>query len=358
MQTVRNMATTLTARRTSAAGLAAFYAVVLIVFSVLSPRFRTGQNYQNLLIGFSHIGILAIGMSFPIILAGIDLSIGSIIGVVGMTVFDLSLISRAPGIVAIVAALVVGAALGGLNGLLIVRLRISPFIVTLAAMATWRGTTYAISGRQLHRDLSVAPITDKLLLWIDGSFGPIPRAFVYMVLLGLVAYWVLQHTKFGRDIYSVGGNERAAYLAGINVARVKITAYAISGLCAGIAALILTSRLSTSPEDLGTGFELSAIAAAVVGGVSLLGGVGGTLGPIIGAFLIGTVYIGMQLENVTTYAQQVVAGVILIGAVGFDRYRQVRKRHEMVKQRAQRRPAGVVPRTTTDALHPASGLTS
>ena len=352
------MATTLLARRTSAAGLAAFYAVVLIVFSVLSPRFRTEQNAQNLLIGYSHIGILAIGMSFPIILAGIDLSIGSIIGVVGMTVFDLSLITRAPGIVAILAALVTGAALGGLNGLLIVRLRISPFIVTLAAMATWRGTTYAISGRQLHRDLSVAPITDKLLLWIDGSFGPIPRAFVYMVLLGFAAYFVLQHTKFGRDVYSVGGNERAAYLAGINVTRVKIMAYAISGLCAGIAALILTSRLSTSPEDLGTGFELYAIAAAVVGGVSLLGGVGGTLGPIIGAFLTGTVYIGMQLENVTTYAQQVVAGVILIAAVGFDRYRQVRKRHEMLKQRAQQRPAGAAPQPAPDELHPASGLTS
>jgi len=164
-----------------------------------------------------------------------------------MTVFDLSLITRAPGIVAIVAALVAGAALGGLNGLLIVRLRVSPFIVTLAAMATWRGTTYAISGRQLHRDLSVAPITDKLLLWIDKSFGPIPRAFVYMLLLGLAAYWVLQHTEFGHDIYSVGGNERVAYPAGIDVARVKITAYAISGLCAEIAALILTSRLSTSP---------------------------------------------------------------------------------------------------------------
>lgn len=356
LRSVRHLLTTLTARRSSAAGLAVFYAAVLIVFSLLSPRFRTEQNYQNLLIGFSHIAILAIGMSFPIILAGIDLSVGSIIGIVGMTVFDLSLISRAPGIVAIVVALVVATALGALNGLLIVRLRLSPFIVTLAAMATWRGTTYAISGRQLHRDLSVAPITDKLLLWIDGSFGPIPRAFVYMLILGFAAYWLLQHTKLGRDIYSVGGNERAAYLAGIKVARIKILAYAISGFCAGVAALILTSRLSTSPEDLGTGVELSAIAAAVVGGVSLLGGIGGTLGPVLGAFLIGTVYIGMQLENVTTYAQPVVAGGILIGAVGYDRYRQVRKRREFVRQRVTRRHEGVRP--TSEGLRPASGLTS
>ncbi|HEY8729643.1 MAG TPA: ABC transporter permease [Acidothermaceae bacterium] len=344
----RQSVQSLKARRSSAAGLALFYAVVLIIFSVLSPRFRTEDNYKNLLIGYSHIGILAIGMSFPILLAGIDLSVGSIIGVVGMTVFDLSLISHVSGIVAILAALILGAALGALNGFLVVKLNLSPFIVTLAAMATWRGTTYAISGRQLYRDLSVAPITDKLLLWIDGSFGPIPRAFVYMVLIGLAAYWLLAHTKLGRDIYSVGGNERAAYLAGINVTRIKILAYAISGLCAGVVALILSSRLSTSPEDLGTGIELSAIAAAVVGGVSLLGGVGGTLGPVLGAFLIGTVYIGMQLENVTTYAQPVVAGVILVGAVGYDRYRQVRERRDLVRERVRRRPAGETIRTTPD----------
>jgi ribose/xylose/arabinose/galactoside ABC-type transport system permease subunit len=335
----------LKARRSSAAGLALFYALVLIIFSVLSPRFRTEDNYKNLLIGYSHIGILAIGMSFPILLAGIDLSVGSIIGVVGMTVFDLSLISHVSGIVAIVAALILGAALGALNGFLVVKLNLSPFIVTLAAMATWRGTTYAISGRQLYRDLSVAPITDKLLLWIDGSFGPIPRASVYMVVIGLAAYWLLAHTKLGRDIYAVGGNERAAYLAGINVTRIKILAYAISGLCSGVVALILSSRLSTSPEDLGTGIELSAIAAAVVGGVSLLGGVGGTLGPVLGAFLIGTVYVGMQLENVTTYAQPVVAGVILVGAVGYDRLRQVRERRELVRERVRRRPASETIRT-------------
>lgn len=341
----RQSVQSLKARRSSAAGLALFYALVLIIFSVLSQRFRTEDNYKNLLIGFSHIGILAIGMSFPILLAGIDLSVGSIIGVVGMTVFDLSLISHVSGIVAILAALILGAALGALNGFLVVKLNLSPFIVTLAAMATWRGTTYAISGRQLYRDLSVAPITDKLLLWIDGSFGPIPRAFVYMVVIGLAAYWVLAHTKLGRDFYSVGGNERAAYLAGINVTRIKILAYAISGFCAGVVALILSSRLSTSPEDLGTGIELSAIAAAVVGGVSLLGGVGGTLGPILGAFLIGTAYIGMQLENVTTYAQPVVGGVILVGAVGYDRYRQVREQRDLVRERVRRRPAGETIRT-------------
>lgn len=321
----------------STVGLALFYLLVLIVFSVLSPDFRTEENFQNLLIGFSHVGILAIGMAFPIILAGIDLSVGSIVGVVGMVVFDLSVLSGTPGILVIPIALVAGTLVGALNGFVIVRFRLSPFIVTLAAMAAWRGMTYAISGRNSGGG-SVRSITDNTLINLDGYYGQIPRSFVYMVVLGVAAWWLMTRTKLGRDLYSVGGNERAAFLAGINIARTKVIAYALSGFGSGVVALILTSRLSTSPEDLGTGIELSAIAAAVVGGVSLTGGVGGALGPILGAFLIGTVYIGMQLENVTTYAQPVVAGAILIGAVGYDRFGQLRRAKTARRERERLRP--------------------
>jgi ribose/xylose/arabinose/galactoside ABC-type transport system permease subunit len=324
--------------RSSTAGLALFYLLVLIIFSVVSSKFRTEDNLQNLLIGFSHIGILAIGMSFPIIMAGIDLSIGSILGMVGMIVFDLSVISGLPGPLILVVALASGTLLGAFNGFLIVRFRLSPFIVTLAAMAAWRGVTYWISGRQLYPELAVRPIDDPLLNNIDSFVGPIPLAFIYLIVIGVAAYLFMQKTKLGRDIYSVGGNERAAYLAGINIVRAHIVAYAISGFCAAVAALILTSRLLTSPEDLGSGIELSAIAAAVVGGVSLQGGVGGSLGPILGAFLIGTVYIGMQLEDVTTYAQPVVAGVILIGAVAYDRWRQVRQSRKNLAERTAEVP--------------------
>jgi ribose/xylose/arabinose/galactoside ABC-type transport system permease subunit len=327
--------------RSSTAGLATLYALVLIVFSVLSPTFRTMDNLENLLIGFSYIGILAIGMSLPLIMAGIDLSVGSIVGFVGMTVFDLSILVGLPGIVVLVVALVLGAALGALNGFLIARFRLSPFIVTLAAMAVWRGATYAISGRQLNPELTVRPITDPFLIGIDASYrsvygsayGALPATFIYLIATGVCTWWLLARTKLGRDLYSVGGNERAAFLAGINVFRAKIVAYTLSGLSGAVVALILTSRLTTSPEDLGSGIELSAIAAAVVGGVSLSGGVGGTLGPVIGAFLIGTVYIGMQLQNVTTYAQPVVAGIILIGAVAYDRYRQSREKRDAARSR-------------------------
>ena len=313
-------------------GLVGFYLVIVIIFSVLSPVFRTPGNINNLLTGFSHIGILAIGQTFPILLGGIDLSVGAILGLVGMATFDLMLIFGLPGYVAIPIGLLVGLLAGLINGLLIVRLKLNPFIVSLATMASFRGLTYAISGRQLFPNLTVLAIQDSTYLAIDGTFGFIPRALVYLLILAVVTYFLLHNTKLGMNLYAVGGNENAARLAGVNVDRAKIVAYLISGLCAAIAALILTSRMTTSPEGLGLGFELSAIAAAVIGGVNLQGGSGSTLGPVLGAFLIGTVYTGMNLLGVTQYAQPVVAGVILIGAVGYDQFVKARRKKDLQEQ--------------------------
>lgn len=323
-------------------GMIGLYLVILIIFSVLSPVFRTSGNLNNLLVGFSHIGILAIGQTFPILLGGIDLSVGAIIGLVGMTTFDLMLIYGLPGYVAIPIGLMVGVLAGLINGLLIVRLKLNPFIASLATMASFRGLTYAISGRQLFPNLTVLAIQDRTYLAIDGSFlGLIPNALIYLILLALITYFLLQKTKFGMDLYAVGGNENAARLAGININRIKIFAYMISGLCAGIAALLLTSRMTTSPEGLGIGFELSAIAAAVIGGVNMQGGSGSTLGPVLGAYLIGTIYVGMTLLGVTQYAQPVVAGLILIGAVGYDQFVKTRRRQELLVSQSQSSKEGL-----------------
>jgi ribose/xylose/arabinose/galactoside ABC-type transport system permease subunit len=313
-------------------GLVGFYLVIVILFSVLSPVFRTAGNFSNLLIGFSHIGILAVGQTFPILLGGIDLSVGAILGLVGMTTFDLMLIFGLPGYIAIPIGLVVGLLAGLINGLLIVRLKLNPFIASLATMASFRGLVYAISGRQLFPGLTVMAIKDPMYLAIDGSLGHVPYALIYLIIIALITYFILHNTKLGVDLYAVGGNESAARLAGVNVDRVKIAAYLISGLCSAIAALILTSRMTTSPEGLGIGFELSAIAAAVIGGVNMQGGSGNTLGPVLGAFLIGTIYTGMNLLGVTQYAQPVVAGVILIGAVGYDQFMKERRRKELQAQ--------------------------
>lgn len=318
--------------RNSTLALAGFSLTVVVVFSVLSPVFRSTENLLNILTDYSHIAVLAVGMTFPILLRGIDLSVGATMGLCGMVAFDLLLMFDLHGAVVIVVVLVVGALAGGLNGLLVVRLRLNPFVATLATLAAYRGLTYAISGRQLSRDLSTASIYDATYLGIDGSLGPIPLAFVYLIVIAVLAHVLLAHTRLGRDMYAVGGNERAAHLAGIAVRRVTALAYVFSGVAAAVAALVITSRLGTSPEDLGTGAELSAIAAAVIGGASLAGGVGGPAGPVLGAFLIGTIYVGMTLQGVDRYLQPVVAGLILIGAIAYDRFTKVREERRLARR--------------------------
>jgi ribose/xylose/arabinose/galactoside ABC-type transport system permease subunit len=319
--------------RSANLGLLWFYLVIIVVFSLLSPPFRTLGNLQNLLSGFSHIGIMAVGMAFPLLLGGIDLSVGAIMGLVGMVMLDSIMLLGVPGWAAVPIGLAVGGLAGLINAVLIVRLGLQPFIATLATMVAYRGITYTISGRQLVPELSVLAITDPFYTSIDGAIGPLPLAFLYLVVIAALTYLLLRYTRFGMDVYAVGGNETAARLAGIHVNRVKVAAYTISGACTAVAALILTSRLTTSTEDLGFTFEMSAIAAAIIGGVSLRGGVGSTLGPALGAFLIGTIYIGLTLVGVTTYAQPVMVGVVLIGAVGYDRLMESRRARALLERR-------------------------
>jgi ribose/xylose/arabinose/galactoside ABC-type transport system permease subunit len=269
-----------------------------------------------------------------LLLGGIDLSVGAIMGLVGMVMLDIIMLLGVPGWAAVPIGLAVGALAGLINAALIVRLGLQPFIATLATMVAYRGITYTISGRQLVPELSVLAITDPFYTSIDGAIGPLPLAFVYLVMIAALTYLLLRYTRFGMDVYAVGGNETAARLAGINVNRVKVAAYTISGVCTAVATLILTSRLTTSTEDLGFTFEMSAIAAAIIGGVSLRGGVGSTIGPALGAFLIGTIYIGLTLVGVTTYAQPVVVGVVLIGAVGYDRFTASRRVRALLERRA------------------------
>ena len=214
----------------------------------------------------------------------------------------------------------------------------SPFIVTLAAMAAWRGTTYAISGRDSGGD-SVQAISNNLLISLDGYYGQVPRAFVYLVVLAVAAWWVMARTKFGRDLYSVGGNERAAFLAGINVAahqdhRVRHLGAVLRRRGADPHARGCPRRRRTSVRASScrpSPRPWSAESASPAGSA-------GRSARCIGAFLIGTIYIGMQLENVTTYAQPVVAGVILIGAVGYDRFRRVRDEKKAGLERERLRP--------------------
>lgn len=320
-----------------------FFALTACVFGLFAPRFATASNMENLMSGFSFVAILAIGQTFPILVRGIDLSIGAIVGLVGMVVFDLSLMFHMPGYVVLPVALLVGGLAGALNGALIVFLRLQPFIATLATLAAYRGIVYSISGRQLVPGLSTTPISDR---WITGlenyyDIGGLtgisnfiampwfPLSFFVMLAVLALFQFILLRTRFGLDLYAVGGNYEAARLAGIPTGRVVISAYAISGLCAAIAALLLVARLTTSTEALGTGMELSAIAAVVIGGVSLQGGTGTAVGPALGAFLLGMILLGLTLMGISQFVQQILTGLILLAAVSYDRLLVLRQRRRM-----------------------------
>ncbi|MDR3495050.1 MAG: ABC transporter permease [Ancalomicrobiaceae bacterium] len=311
------------------------FVVTIAVFCWLSGSFRTTGNLENVLIGFSHTAILAVGQSLPLLLGGIDLSVGSIMALAGMAAFDAYIVLGLPGWIVLPGALVLATLAGAVNGVLIAKLKLQPFIATLATMAAYRGLTYAISGRQIWPEIATRPITDPLIVAFDDYVGHVPYAFFLLLIVFAVVQLLLGVTKFGRDLYTIGGNVEAARLCGINVDRAVIISYSISGLCAGFAALVLVSRMTTSTESLGIGIEMSAIAAAIIGGVSLQGGIGNVFGPVIGAFLLGVVLIGLNLVGIPTYAQPVLTGLILLGAVWYDRLLvQRRARAILAKQAA------------------------
>ena len=326
-------------RRPASFALLAFFAVTVGLFCLFAPNFATASNFENLMSGFSFFAILAMGQAFPILLRGIDLSIGAIVALAGMVAFDLTMISQVPGYVVLPLVLIAATSAGTINGILIVYLRLQPFIATLATLAAYRGLVYAISGRLLVPKLATTPITDPWIVGIESYFdigGALgisdyiklpwfPLSFFLMIAI-LIAFQILLHsTKLGRDIYTVGGNQEAARLAGINTRKITVITYAISGFCAGVAALVLVARLTTATEALGTGMELTAISAAVIGGVSLQGGIGSMFGPVIGAFLLGVVLIGLTLLGASQYVQQILTGAILLAAICYDRFLVIRR---------------------------------
>lgn len=318
--------------------LPVFFLAVLAVFCLAAPNFASAGNFENLMAGYAFIGILAIGQSFPILLRGIDLSVGAILALTGMCIFDLSLIFQLPGWAILPLVLVVATLAGAVNGLMVTVLGLSPFIATLASLAAYRGLVYAISGRQLVPALSTRPITDRWITGFETYFDItrllglkgvvrlpwLPLSFVILLATLVVFHILLSRTRFGRDLYSIGGNPEAARLAGIRVGRLTVAAYAISGFCAGLAAILLVARLTTSTEGLGEGIELTAIAAAVIGGFSLSGGTGRLAGPVIGAFLLGIVLVGLTQMGISPFVQQILTGVILLVAVGNDRLQGLR----------------------------------
>ena len=289
------------------------------------PTFLLADNLRNVANQITVIAIIAIGMTFVIITAGIDLSVGSLIALSAVVTAWLVGIAGGEGastgvlILAALGGMFVCGATGAFSGLMITRFRIPPFIATLAMMQVAAGVAYIISqGKPIYR------LPDSFI-WLGRGADPlfkIPYAVILMVILYALAHFLMSRTTMGRYIYAVGGNMEAARLAGIRVKGVLMFVYSICGLLAGLGGVITASQLKSGAPTYGLTYELYVIAAVVVGGTSLSGGEGKILGTLIGAFIIGVVQNGMNLTNVETYTQKVVLGCIILGAVLLDRLKQ------------------------------------
>lgn len=307
--------------------------VLIIVFSLLSDAFLTPTNLITMTKHVAYNAILALGMLLVIVTGGIDLSIGSIVGLSGivsgvllqgweLSVFDTT---AYPAVwVVIIVALAVGGLVGSLNGLLITRFNVAPFIATLGTLYIARGAALLISNGSTFPRLQGDPELGNTGFSFLGVARPlgIPTAIWIMVIFA-VAIWVLvTRTPFGRHLYATGGNERAAQLAGVPVRSVKMRVYIISGVCAAMAGLIIASELTSAAPQTGNTFELNAIAAVVIGGASLAGGRGTVKGALIGAFVIGFLSDGLVMVGVSTFWQTVIKGLVIVLAVMLDQGQQ------------------------------------
>jgi len=288
--------------------------VICIVLSFATPNFFSAQNLLIVLRQVSINGILAIGVTFVIIAGGIDLSLGSVIALTGVVAASFAHPGTYPLIVPLALALLTGMAIGAINGWTITLGRVAPFIVTLGMMTIARGLALVFSNGRPVTNLS--PSFNYIG---GGDFLHIPVPILLFILVILISIIILNNTRMGRYIYAVGGNETAAKASGIRVNRVKLFAYIMCSMLAALAGIVLASRITTGQPNAGIAYELDAIAAVVIGGTSLLGGKGSITGTVIGVLIIGVINNGLDLLNVSSYYQQIIKGIIIIGAALLDR---------------------------------------
>ncbi len=291
------------------------FAFILLIaaLSLLSSSFLTLSNALNIARQVSINAIIAAGMTFVILTGGIDLSVGSVLAISGAVIAGLLAAGR-PLLIGIGGGLAVGGILGLINGLIIAKGRVQPFIATLAMLTIGRGLTLVYTdGRP------ITGLPDNFVWLGAGEIGRIPVPVVLMAVVFVVGVLILKQSVMGRYVYAIGGNEEAARLSGVNVAFYKALVYVISGMLAATSAVILTARLNSAQPTAGSAFELDAIAAVVLGGTTLAGGEGSLGGTILGAFIIGVLNNGLNLLDVSSFYQQVVKGIVILLAVLLDR---------------------------------------
>jgi ribose transport system permease protein len=284
---------------------------ICILLSVLTPVFLSVNNIINVIRQVSINGILAAGMTMVIISGGIDLSVGSVAAICGAIVAGTQLkLGLAPAMLLSVAT---GALLGLINGLVITKGKVAPFVATLGMTTVARGLTLIYTGGR-----PIYNLTDAFRVLGAGYVGPIPVPVIILALVIAVVHFVMSSTVFGREVYALGGNEEAARYSGINVERRRMMVYISMGLLSAVTGIVLTSRLGSADPTAGVGFETDAIAAVVIGGTSMSGGEGSVIGSLIGALIIGVMNNGLNLLNVSPYYQQIFKGLIVVLAVLMD----------------------------------------
>ncbi len=285
--------------------------LVCLLMFIATPKFLTTQNLLNVGVQAAVTAILAFGMTFVIVTAGIDLSVGSVAALSAICAGWAVTAGGMPGPLALIVGPLIGLLAGAVSGVAVAYGKLPAFIATLAMLSIARGLTLVVSGgRPIEMPSAVT--------WLGANIGPVPVPIVVMIVAGLVTSFVLTRTVFGRSLYAIGGNEEAARLAGLPVKRTTAAVYALSGLFAAIAGLVLAGRLASAQPQAAAGYELDAIAAVVIGGASLSGGVGKASGTLIGALVLAVIRNGLNLLNVTAFWQQVVIGLVIALAVGID----------------------------------------
>jgi ribose transport system permease protein len=292
------------------AGVASGCVGLFVIFSILSPSFRAPSNLLEIMLQSSINAVIAVGMTLVVMTKGIDLSVGSIVGLSSMVTASL----LPSGVVsAVLAGLAVGVGCGLVNGVIIAKLKLPDFIVTLGTMSVYRGAALLYNNGQPFYDIS-----DIFRSIFAGDLLGVPTPVIFSVAIAGVAFVLIRFTTLGEHIIAVGGNEEAAQLSGIAVDRVKIIVYMIAGFLSAVAGFILVGRIGAAEPIGGTGFELQAIGAAVIGGASLFGGEGNPLGALIGALTLGALQNGLTMMNVQSFWQYVASGVVVILAVLAD----------------------------------------
>lgn len=305
-------------------GILLAFAAMCVIFSIFGNNFLTGNNMVNLLRTCATNCYLAIGVQMAIILAGIDLTGGALAALTGVVcVFSFENMGL-PIVVAVLIAILIGAVVGAINGTVVAYTGIHPFVVTLAMQSICRGSAYLLANGS-----PISTTNRSFTAMGTGYLGPIPLPVVYMAIFLIIDFFLLNKTKTGRHIYAVGGNETAARFSGINVKKIKIFVWTVSGALAGFCGVVLAARLSSGQPSTGEGYETDAIAAAVLGGTSFFGGTGSVGGLLIGVLIIGVISNGLNLMHVNSYWQYVLKGIIIIAAVYFDMVKQ--KKQNSVK---------------------------